>query len=91
MDMAFLKSITGVIATLVALGLFSYYLKKINQVNVRNKFIKIKEILNITNKTKLAIIEVGSELMLFSVSESEVKLVKKISSFEKELKENEKK
>jgi hypothetical protein len=91
MDMALLKSILGVIATLVALGLFAFYLKKINQVNMRNKFIKIKEILNITNKTKLAIIEIGSELMLFSISENEVKLVKKISSFEKELKENEKK
>lgn len=91
MDMAFLKSILGVIATLVALGFFSFYLKKINQVNIRNKFIKIKEILNITNKTRLALIEVGDELILFSISENEVKLVKKISSFEKELKKNESK
>lgn len=90
MDVSFIKSILGVIATLVALGLFSFYLKKINQVNMRNKFIKIKEVLNITSKTKLAIIEVGHDLMLFSISENEVRLVKKIHSFEEELKNNEK-
>lgn len=90
MDMAFLKSILGVIFTLFILGFFSFYLKKINQVNLKNKIIKIKEILNITNKSKLAIIEVAGDLMLFSISEQEIKFIKKLPSFEKELKENEK-
>ena len=90
MDMTLFKSILGVVVTLVILVFFSIYLKKINQVNMRNKLIKIKETLSITTKTKLAIIEVGSELMLFSVSDQEIKLVKKIPSFEKELQENEK-
>ncbi len=91
MDMALFKSILGVIITLAILGVFSFYLKKINQANVKNKILRIKEILNITAKTKLAIVEVENELILFSVSDAEIKLVKKISSFEKELKEHEKK
>ena len=91
MDMAFFKSILGVIFTLFILGFFSFYLKKMNQTNLKNKIIKIKEILSITSKTKLAIIEVEGDLMLFSVSDQEIKLIKNIPSFEKELKENEKK
>lgn len=90
MDMALVKSLLGVVVTLVILVFFSFYLKKMNQENLKNKIIKIKETLNLTNKTKLAIIEVGGEMMLFSVSENEIKLLKKIPSFEKTLRENEK-
>lgn len=89
MDMALLKSLLAVSATLMLLGFFAYYLKKINHKNLRNKFIRIKEILNLTAKTKLAIIEVGNETLLFSISDTEVKLIQKLPSFEKVLKENE--
>lgn len=89
MDMGLLKSLLGVMLTLVLLGVFAYYLKKINHSNLKNKFIKIKEIASITTKTKLAIIEVGDETLLFSVSENELKLIEKLPSFEKVLKQNE--
>ncbi len=89
MDMALLKSLIGVIITLVVLGLFAFYLKKINHTHLKNKFIRIKEILNITPKTKLAIIEVGDESLLFSISDTEVRLIQKLPSFEKVLKQNE--
>jgi flagellar biogenesis protein FliO len=89
MDIGLIKSLLGVIVTLAVLGFFAFYLKRMNQISVRNKFIKIKELCSITTKIKLAIIEVGDEPMLFSISEQEIKLIKKMPSFEKALKQHE--
>ena len=90
MDMSLLKSLIGVMITLSVLFFFAFYFKKANGYYVKNKLMKIKEILNVSAKVKLAIIEVGNESILFSISGQEIKLIKSMPSFEGELKAREK-
>ena len=85
MDTALIKSLLGVFFTLGFLFFLAVQLKKIHKTQSKGKLLQLKETLNLTSKSKIVIIKVGEENMLFSISEKEVVFIKDIPSFEKSL------